>query len=338
MEDEILVFIQASADLQHALTIYEKHENNKFHICVVNVYLIYNFITELKLKNTRIEFYNYININYKNPFTYNLSKNKFKEIWENNFKYKSYSKIYFFSRFYDWFTIGLVCKFLLTNNTPVVYYEHYDDTSIKNDIKYPILKLKYYKHLIESRIVSYISSAKFTSRYFTRYLEFKYWEYNILKENISKPIINNNYLYKLKTVNNNVIIFLSPSEIEMIKQSSVNLIREIITELKKTNNNVILKGHPRLGTPTELTSEFDEIIPNYIPSEFIDYHNVNLVIGIISTALNFASHNSKIKVISIIKLIDFKDEDKKCFFYNYLNELSSNKISFIENKNIIYES
>ena len=53
---DIIVFIQAPADLRYALSIYEKNKEKEFLFCVVNVEGIYRFVKGLLLQKTEVVF------------------------------------------------------------------------------------------------------------------------------------------------------------------------------------------------------------------------------------------------------------------------------------------
>ncbi|MGY5354884.1 hypothetical protein [Wenyingzhuangia sp. IMCC45467] len=334
-----LIFIQAAADLQHALDIYGKYKGENIYICVVNVKLVYEYLLTLPLMNVTLIFYPYIKFNIKNPLTYLKARKKLELIWLNDFEEREFDTVYFFSRFYDWFTASLIVKLSKQERTKVLYYDHYDDASVKNDEVLKILSLEGIRLRGRAMIHSFISKASFKAKHAVRNLEFCYDKYQIKKNTPpSKITIDEEFLFKVKTSNRKIVLFfISPGEVEMLRESSLRIIIDLINELRAQNYFIILKGHPRLGNPIKLVPYFDEVIPNNVPSEFISYINVQMTIGIISTALNFATSIEGIQVFSIINILEFKKSQKKEFYLNYLKELSKNKINFVDNKKFINE-
>jgi hypothetical protein len=334
MTYDILIFIQACADLRHALNIYDQNRGKKFHICVVNVKMIYDYTVTLSLENTQLDFLPILEINYKNPFNYIYTKRKLKEISLDNFEKNSYHQVYFFSRFYDWLTANMIGTIIRSQQSDVFYYEHYDDASVKNDITLSHVNLKYIKLKYIAKVVTYVSEMNFIARYSIRNLEFNYHKYPIIK--VSQhltPYVNPIFKYDILNVEGkkNIIVFLSPDEISMLVKTSGNTLRIIFQLFKERGYHLILKGHPRLGSPVEFDDSFDQRIPEYIPSEFISYLNVDFAIGIISTSLNFAVEIAGLKVISIARLVEFRDTEKQLFYENYLMELSRRRINFVDN-------
>lgn len=336
MKYDIVIFVQASADLRHALTIYEKNKGKHLLICVVHVNLIYDFASKLSLVNTDVKFFSYVNINMKNPFSYKKSKNDLKNVWQNNFQALEIKEVYFFSRFYDWFTAGLIGFFLNKKNANVFYYEHYDDASVLNDSKISRFSKNGLKSFIISKILSYVSNVNIGSQYSIRNIEFNYRKYSIQKFIPYTALINDEFLFNINKNNVKTILFLlSPAEINMLQEYSIEKIKNILLELKKQKIRLVLKGHPRLGLPEGFESFFESLVPNYIPSEFINYKNIHVTIGIISSGLNYVVSIPNTRVISIIDFLEFKVSEKKFFYRQYLTELSLNKMHFAEESNFI---
>tara|TARA_R110002167_G_scaffold127834_5_gene309650 strand:- start:3292 stop:4332 length:1041 start_codon:yes stop_codon:yes gene_type:complete len=328
-----LIFIQAAADLQHALHLYDSNKNEIVKLCVINVKSVYEYLISLPLTNVTIVFYPYVTFNIKNPLSYIKAKRELKNIWNKDFKNDKPTKVYFFSRFYDWFTMSIVVNFIKLNHIKVIYYDHYDDLSIKNDLLINYLTLNGLRLKLRAFIHSYISAANFNAHHQIRNLEFDYKKYNIKKVTpYDKIIISSDYLYKNNIGDKKeVLFFLSPGELEMLHDNSKLILKNIILSLKKQGFYLTLKGHPRLGNPEEFVPLFNNVIPNSVPSEFICYSQTIMAVGIISTALNFVTTKDNIKIISLIKIVSFKDENKKNFYLNYLNELSKSKIDFVDN-------
>ena len=74
MKYDLLIIVQAPADLKHALSISKAHFGKKIHLCIVNVKVIYDFVKKIPLDNTKITFHPYIQLNIKNPFSYFIAK------------------------------------------------------------------------------------------------------------------------------------------------------------------------------------------------------------------------------------------------------------------------
>lgn len=105
--------------------------------------------------------------------------------------------------------------------------------------------------------------------------------------------------------------------------------RLIVNELHKKGYAVIMKGHPRLGGCQEIEPDVDTIIPNYVPSEFIDFSMFDIAIGFVSTALCGVS--DIMPVYSIINLCEVTNEKLANYWRQYLTDNSNGKVRFICN-------
>lgn len=329
---DVLVFVQAAADLRYALDIIENNKEKHIHIFVIHIETVYSFLKTLSLPNVKISFQDYYGLKVKKPETYYQVKKQLKKFWEYNFKDNNYEDVYFFSRFYDFHTASIIVK--LCKISKVYYYDHYDAVSVLNDTIVKKYSYLFFKLQYISFIVSLVSGAKFKSKYKKRYLEFSYEKYPIQKAIVPKKVIvNNRFKYHLKDTkyNKKVIFLLSPDELKMITDVAEKKLTVILNYFKSKNYTLYLKGHPRLGKPKQIKHFFDEVIPDYVPNEFLVYSEFELTIGIISSGLAYPSQFKENKVFSIINLLEFKNIENKLFYSKFLKEHSKGKVKFLEN-------
>lgn len=123
--------------------------------------------------------------------------------------------------------------------------------------------------------------------------------------------ISNIYVNKIKQLKNKNILILSSNlavvgfmtEEEIIKTTNI-----LMSVLKARYDDIIIKTHPT--DDFVIYGDMDKIsdfVPSYIAAEFLVSHNWEFVIGIVSTALLTFAKNPKIKVISLIKMLEWKD-------------------------------
>lgn len=105
--------------------------------------------------------------------------------------------------------------------------------------------------------------------------------------------------------------------------------RLIVTELHKRGFAVIMKGHPRLGVCKEIESEVDAIVPNYVPSEFIDYSMFDIAVGFVSTALCGVCNS--LPSFSIIDMCEITNIEQANYWRLYMSDNSKGKVQFISN-------
>lgn len=329
---DLLIFIQAPADLRYALNICETNNNIKSNklLCVVNVPQMYDFVCSLSLENTEIVYFDSIRYNIWNPFTYLTARRKYQSIYNTFFKEVIFKEVYFFSRFFDWFTAGIVARFSNREDINIYYYNHYDDMSKMKNLR--DMPKEHLKAFIISKAVSFMSRAKFTARYYFKNPEFKYKRYGIKKLNkeFEKIHIDKKHQYLLSNRDEKVVLFfISPEELDFFTHRSEKIIVELLKSLKGKGYFLCIKGHPRLGVPEHLLKFFDINIPSYIPSEFIAYKNVEFVVGTISIALSYPlSLDQPIPAYSLIRDLEFKSNEKRLYFEDYLKKTGKGKIKF----------
>lgn len=335
---DILLIIQAPADARYALNIYENNRGKKIHLCIVNVELVYKFIKGLNLENVDIQFIPYLDFDIKNPLSIIKTRFHLKNAWDNYFSDNEYGKIYYFSRFFDWYTAGLIGRFIKNGNSNIIYWDHYDDLCAMSDVLVKKISTTFVKNFIVSIIISFVSNVKFISRYKLCNIEFNYKKYPIKKITEREISINKNFYYSLpfSTSNkNNILFFLSPEELSFITKESIEIVRKLIKNLKDKGYCVIVKGHPRLGVPKDFLCLFDHEIPKHIPSEFLNYSNIDTVIGVISSATSYVAKCENIRTISIINFLKFREEGKFEYYRKFLSSLSDNNVEFISRINEI---
>lgn len=330
MKYDILIFVQAAADLRYALDIIDKNRNKKVQLYIIHVKGIFDFVSSLSLENVQIYFQDYFGLKIKDFRTYLKVKKKLSFFWEKEFSGNNYDLVYFFSRFYDFHTASIIVKL---DSKKIVYYDHYDTTSIINDQEVGKLSLAYFKNKYIALVVSLISNANFISIYRRRYLEFNYNKYGIERYlNTEQIKVNKQFKYRISKpkLKNKIVFLLSPDELNMITKDALLQLKEIIFFLKKEGYILCLKGHPRLGNPELFSDLFDEYIPNYVPTEFLYYTEFKFAIGLISSGLVYPSLLKQFKVYSVVNLLEFNNEKDKRFFSNFLKEHSENNVIFVK--------
>jgi len=334
---KIIIFCQAPADIQYALTIYERKKNtSKISIFCINVERMSKFLSMLNLKVDNIVFIPYLkNFSQKKPHTIIKEKLRVKYIYNKYFKNIRNSKIYFFSHFCDWITFSFLVK--LHKKNEIIFIDHYDSASIsnfrnrKNNLKDSIILLLY----------KYITGIKFNFLEMEgiKKLEFPYEKYGIKRIksiNVDKKIYEK-YSYKIDSSQGNMILFFESdhSRNKTIKNYNEKII-EIIKELKNKGCKIYLKPHPRLGFSKSLKKYIFKIVPDFIPGEFINIRNFNAVLGIETTALTSFAKRRYNNVYSLINLFNFSQKTQKENYKKYLNSLSGGKIKFIDSLDNLY--
>lgn len=327
---ELVIFIQAPADIPYFLEIYEKHKSKRIIIYVVNVENVYRFIVSLNLDIYGLYFIPYKLIGYRNIWKYCTEFIRIRNIWKTMFtKISMGCEVIFFSRYEDWLTAFFIVRLIEYKSGNIIYYNHYDNNSCYNDRR---IDFKIFVGII---LLYYLCHIKFRGVKRELFPEFPIEKYNIkiIYPVINLPLIRKYYyVYKSPSFSSyNVLLLFSECNQLLFDQQIYNTtILDFFLFLRQKYSmlNYVLKPHPRLGVPKFMTSVVDDIIPEYIPSEFIDPSSFCFCIGVDSTALGHFALHSEILSYSIIDLIKCKNNEMLDSFKRYLIEQSQGHIKF----------
>lgn len=322
MKKELIIFSQASADIQYVLYLYEKY-NKKYNITiyVVNKKNNFNFFKLLNL-SANIEYIPLVAK--KNILKFLFFIFELQIIHRRSFSKTKDAKIYFFSDYYDYVTPFFIER--LKEQNQIYFMDLY---KIKEpDIGGLIVTLQ---KLIVSLILGYkIEFFNFNGMKIYRY---KY-DKNIVQNKILQ--IESNSLTKfyvdIELINNNKknLLFFESSKDKQIFKNYVSDLENLIKKLTKTYN-VYIKPHPSNGY-TEILKKLDvEIIQDCVPSELLNIKKFDILGGIISASVGTIDHINK---YSFMKLFTPNDNVQIESYEKYLNNLS-NSIIFVENINDI---
>ena len=99
--------------------------------------------------------------------------------------------------------------------------------------------------------------------------------------------ITQKYSYTPNVIGNNlVILFTEPYRNKFQTREDYSRMNvNIVQSLQAKGYQVIMKGHPRIGILESIKDLVDDIVPIFVPSEFIDYSIFRFAIGFVSTSL-----------------------------------------------------
>lgn len=333
----IILFCQAPADIQHALTIYEREKSkSKVSIFCINVEGTYKFLSSLDLRLKQLVFIpSQKDFSLKNPIKILKEKMRLNKIYKKYFHQKQRYEIYFFSHFYDWITFSFLAN--LYKNNEIIFIDHYDSFSVshfrikKNNLKDSIILLMY----------RYLTGIKFNFFVLenTKKLEFPYQKYGIRRieiANVDKKIYEK-YSYKIDSTQGNLILLFESdhSKQNTIKNYNKKII-EIVKELKNKGYKIYLKPHPRIGFSKSLKKYVFKVLSDFIPGEFIDEKYFCAILGVETCALTSFARRGFDNVYSLINLFNFSKKIQKENYKKYLNTLSEGKIKFIDSLDSLY--
>ena len=92
-----------------------------------------------------------------------------------------------------------------------------------------------------------------------------------------------------------------------------------------------IKPHPKLNKLYGKMSDCKDVIPPFIPLEFVLKHPWKMIIGIESTSIIFAAKQTGASVISLIDAFEFNDKKQQKMFREWMKTESKNTILFPKN-------
>lgn len=327
---EIIIFCGPPADGQYTLDIYEKNKDRaKISIFIISNKKNYNFIKSLGLNLEKL-----VLITSSEGFT---KKNPYKILKEKIFSEKTYFKyfkhlvgneVYFFNHYASWKTFTFVSR--LAKNNTCIFWDHFD-SSLKGILQERVdLRRK-----LLQKIYEFLANTKFRWAKLDKFvaLEFPYEEYNIKKIEAEQPSkdLYERYSYKCASVKKrSVLLFESAENYEVDYVNYSITMEKIANSLKNEGFDIYLKPHPQVGCSSFLEKYATEIIPDYIPGEFINLDDFIGILGIVTLTIAKIAKNAGKETISLINLFNFKEESRKDYFTNYLIDQSKGKIKFVK--------
>ena len=144
----------------------------------------------------------------------------------------------------------------------------------------------------------------------------------IEENNIKYYRYNNGFQVSSKK---NLLLFESNSE---FNKDFVDYNRDLMNVISKMENyNIYIKPHPRLGYSKILDSCNVEFIEEYIPSELLEFENIDIVFGIETTSIVTSDFSNR---YCILDLFEYSNLARKKYIVDYLNELSEGKMTFLK--------
>lgn len=261
------------------------------------------------------------------------NKKRFKELFHNVEGWE----IYFFTTGSDVVTYSFIKK--LSKKNKVFFYSKIHKTQFK--FEYPVEhSFRAWILRLGARILCDVETIVTNIGYCSMFqLHPKFFESNniqIIPYTVENPDVLKKYAAKLDILKGKKILIAISDLVttnNFIEESEfTNKIDDVMDILDKIfPNSYVIKPHPRENRLYGKMSNCKEIIPSYIPFEFLLTHPWKIVISIISTSLTSAVKETDATVISLIDLIEFKNKDRKEKIRNWLEKETKKKIKFPSN-------
>lgn len=326
--ERVVIFCQAPSDIPFFLALYEKFKDSKtIVVYVINVYNNYKFIESLNLDLGGLFFIPYEYASLSKPWTLFKERKRISLLNAKHFLPLRNVTVYFCSCFEDWLTAYFVRSLAKNNN--VYYLGNYD--FIEGD--YSERKSLNFRRFLLKSVYLFLTGINFKVEIVEKIPEFPYQKYRIEKADLK---VDNSifirYGLKLSDSFNNkpvALFFVTPCQDNIFCEESYDINQLKLIELLKSRGwCIIVKGHPRLGTPENILGLVDMEIPQHIPAEFIQNDNISICLGIVTTAIVFIAKETNIPTYSLINLFEFVEPDLSDQFKDYLTGYSDNKVRY----------
>ncbi len=322
MENKIsVIFCLAPAKIGMTLECFEEEQRKKRQVYILLPLIgLYTFFLKLGL-NARIIYTKDYDIKYHNYNYFQNKRNAKKIIKMIGIDEKSDVKVFFS----DWVTnsvfMGLYLKELEKYPQTILHDRASRNYMVPLGGKYinrvNISKLHYLLEFIYSLVYGYHFRYSWTESFHILCLDVDYYKY---KEKYCEDTrIYERYQFPLcDSGKKTVLLMTEPYRFEFqTKENYDSMNIEIVKVLKEKGYRVIMKGHPRLGNHPLLENICDDIIPAYIPSEFLDLSSVEFVIGFVSNSVCQATKYTK--AYSVLPMCKIINRDVYDYFYELVN-------------------
>jgi len=259
------------------------------------------------------------------------SKFEFRELFKDIEK----SEVYFCNMGFAVVMYSYIKK--LSRRNKVIFYGHWGKMSEKAVIKYPV------EHSMRAFAMRWIAKWMMgVETIIHRKLGIPIWgldqkffeNIDILENYIGDKKLLDKYMKKLDVLKGKKILIaindaVTSGFIEKTEFiSKMDNLMDILDDIAP--GEYIIKPHPRLNKLYGKMSECNEIIPPYIPLEFILRHDWKKIIGIDSGSLVSSIKYTDAEVISLIDVVEYRDGELKKMLRDHLEKNSQNKIKFLK--------
>jgi hypothetical protein len=323
---KVVIFCQAAGDIKYTLSLYERFRQ----ATEINIYLLpghpaFQFIADLDLS---------ANVYWieeppapfvlKKPWRlWNLRK-YVSRLWKQYFREYKGAEIYFFSEVIDWITLSMVAR--LSKKNKIVHLEHYP-YAVGSAIGLR-LKERVYMWLFKRGTQTEFRFCRLgISVQHHRQVELNLKRFHIQSRpaELEEGVIEK-FRYPIKSADSAMLFIDSPSK-EMSVSNYEEVMRGFLEECLRRGVRIMVKPHPRVPLHP-LYKEYEiEVIPAYVPGEFLPTAEFKWIAGIESTLLGCIA--AQRHVFSIMNFLIWKNETDRLYAENLLKHHSKGNIMFV---------
>jgi hypothetical protein len=323
---DIVIIIQAPLEIIHALALYEKTKNSaRISIVVVRIKSSYNYLKSLNLNLSSLLFIPYPKIksfySLYSLFTLKLAINR---AINDNFSNVRNSQIYFYGTAFDYFTIPILLH-LKAKNSCTYLYTNSIGNRLNQAKKINQYRIKDYLLLIIFWLLTWHKLDISVRRVMLLIPEKHSMNSKLISDNPTEVL--NKFSKKLEFKQPSILFFESSSATIAISNYQEVMLK-IISFINKQDINIYIKPHPEKGYSSFLDKTNVIMLDQTTPGEFIDLTNVNLILGIYTSAIMKIAKNSPMaKVLSLAGLFEFYDGmDQENRMFNILRQIDGIEI------------
>lgn len=330
----VVVFCQAPADIKHALGLYEQDGGRSFfYFYVVTVEGMAQFLRSLKLENASVEF---LGQPPHSPTLRHIRNNMAVAKWlrtqrSEHFAQFSNARVYYFTNDRDWVTASFAAYLSRRNDVTHISHYPYVCTQARTSLKERLVILVYQwltGAMMEWRQIEGADSL-------AKVLYFRHDRHGIETQPADREVsaVLAKYQYEPSVpAENAILLFDGPDEDDAMQNYDERL-REIIGMLVRSGLRLVVKPHPRIpcSAPFQEETRLD-ILPAYVPGEFLPLHRFKAVLGIASSALGEAGiQRAGQGVYSIIHLFEWRKPADRDYFASLVRRYAQDQITFVRN-------
>lgn len=321
---KVFLFCQAPGEVNNLLSSYEVMLKRGYFITIVCLKLktLKLFLDELNLE-AKIVLFSEAPISLKSPILW-FKKNRIVKENLNKIDFSN-SDIIFNSKF----DLQLACYMhAFKEAKSLTYKRSRDSIALSREFK---SNISFFQKLKAFCLSIYTNSRVAMIRRENRLCEvidIEKYKLKIIDFEIDQNLYDRYSIQLTQDVNNAVIFFAEPFQDSFQTKEEYDFLNvEVVKHLKKLNYTVFVKGHPRKGIHPQAREMANNIVPNYIPSEFIDLSCFKFAVNFFSVALCSASF--KIPAYSLIGMYEIRDFDTYNYWKQYINETSNSQVIII---------
>jgi hypothetical protein len=330
--DEVLVFVQAAADVPYALGLCNdaSRSGSRVHLVVVTVESVYDFLVSLGLDAVSVDFIPCLLLSYpRQPWRILQVRPALSRLFRQLFAGRKYSKAYFFCAQHDVVTPYFIRR--LAETTPVFVADHYG-MPMRNEVRWPLrVVLRWlYLRVVTGVWFDFAEAEQVSTSYWISTFRTERLGIKTIRLQPCAPLLLTTGLW-LGGGKEPTVLFLDDDHEkspEMLDYSQTVL--TLVQTLRDRGVKVCLKAHPRSGYSKCLAPLNLPTLPAGCPVELLDIRNMAAVISLNSLGLARTAKEGQLG-LSILDIVAFRSEEVREWWRRWIDRHSDNRVLYPKN-------